>query len=44
MIKKLVDWVRRKIVLSFLGVLALALIVWIEGPLVGYAGSEPLAV
>lgn len=42
MIKKLVDWVRRKIVLSFLGVLALALIVWIEGPLFAWAGSAPL--
>jgi type VI secretion system protein ImpL len=42
MIKKLVDWVRRRIVLSFLGVLALALIVWIEGPLFAWAGSAPL--
>ncbi|WP_213302425.1 type VI secretion system membrane subunit TssM [Paraburkholderia sacchari] len=42
MIKKLVDWLRRKIVLSFLGVLALALIVWIEGPLFAWAGNAPL--
>jgi type VI secretion system protein ImpL len=39
---KLLNWFRRPIVLSLLGVLALALIVWIEGPLVSYAGSAPL--
>jgi type VI secretion system protein ImpL len=42
MIKKLVDWLKRKIVLSLLGVIALALIVWIEGPLFAWAGSAPL--
>ncbi|WP_179401423.1 type VI secretion system membrane subunit TssM [Burkholderia guangdongensis] len=40
---KLVNWLVKPIVLSLVGVLALALIVWIEGPLVGYAGGEPLA-
>ncbi|WP_296653535.1 type VI secretion system membrane subunit TssM [Paraburkholderia sp.] len=42
MIKKLFDWLRRRIVLSLLGVIALALIVWIEGPLLAWAGSAPL--
>jgi type VI secretion system protein ImpL len=39
---KLLGWLRRPIVLSFLGVLALALIVWIEGPLLAFAGKAPL--
>jgi type VI secretion system protein ImpL len=39
---KIFNWLRRPIVLSLLGVLALALIVWVEGPLLGYAGHEPL--
>jgi type VI secretion system protein ImpL len=39
---KIFGWLRRTIVLSLLGVLALALIVWVEGPLVAYAGHEPL--
>ncbi|WP_118178749.1 type VI secretion system membrane subunit TssM [Paraburkholderia phosphatilytica] len=39
---KLLQWFRRAIVLSLLGVLALALIVWVEGPLVSYAGNAPL--
>ncbi|KVP58471.1 type VI secretion protein [Burkholderia ubonensis] len=40
---KLLNWLARPIVLSLVGVLALALIVWIEGPLVAFAGREPLA-
>ncbi|SDH13801.1 type VI secretion system protein ImpL [Paraburkholderia steynii] len=39
---KLLGWFMRPIVLSFLGVLALALIVWIEGPLLAFAGKAPL--
>jgi type VI secretion system protein ImpL len=39
---KIFNWLKRPIVLSLLGVLALALIVWVEGPLVAYAGHEPL--
>jgi type VI secretion system protein ImpL len=39
---KLFQWLKRPIVLSFVGVLALALIVWIEGPLFAYAGNTPL--
>ncbi|MBB5460071.1 type VI secretion system membrane subunit TssM [Paraburkholderia sp. Cpub6] len=39
---KIFGWLRRAIVLSLLGVLALSLIVWVEGPLVAYAGHEPL--
>jgi type VI secretion system protein ImpL len=39
---KLLKWLGRPIVLSLLGVLALALIVWIEGPLFAYSGSAPL--
>ncbi|SEJ19330.1 type VI secretion system membrane subunit TssM [Paraburkholderia diazotrophica] len=39
---KLLGWLRRPIVLTFLGVLALALIVWIEGPLLAFAGKAPL--
>ncbi|MEC5408476.1 type VI secretion system membrane subunit TssM [Paraburkholderia sp. MPAMCS5] len=39
---KLFNWLKRPIVLSLLGVLALSLIVWVEGPLVAYAGHEPL--
>ncbi|PVX75211.1 type VI secretion system membrane subunit TssM [Paraburkholderia unamae] len=42
MIKRLVNWLKRRIVLSLLGVIALALIVWIEGPLFAWAGSAPL--
>ncbi|KVZ32075.1 type VI secretion protein [Burkholderia ubonensis] len=40
---KLLNWLARPIVLSFVGVFALALIVWIEGPLVAFAGRQPLA-
>ncbi|BCG01804.1 type VI secretion protein IcmF (plasmid) [Paraburkholderia sp. PGU19] len=39
---KLLGWFMRPIVLSLLGVLALALIVWIEGPLLAFAGKAPL--
>jgi type VI secretion system protein ImpL len=39
---KLLGWFRRPIVLSFLGVLAFALIIWIEGPLLAFAGKAPL--
>ncbi|WP_207000312.1 type VI secretion system membrane subunit TssM [Trinickia mobilis] len=39
---KLLKWLARPIVLSLLGVLAVALIVWIEGPLFAYAGNAPL--
>ncbi|MGA9917831.1 MAG: type VI secretion system membrane subunit TssM [Paraburkholderia sp.] len=39
---KLLNWLKRPIVLSLLGMLALALIVWVEGPLLGYAGHAPL--
>ena len=39
---KLFSWLRRPIVLSLFGVLALAVIVWIEGPLFAFAGSAPL--
>ncbi len=40
---KLFNWLLRPIVLSLFGVIALAVIVWIEGPLLAFAGSEPLA-
>ena len=37
------NWLVRPIVLSFIGILVLALLVWIEVPLVDLVGSEPLA-
>lgn len=40
--KRLLQWLKQPVVLSFVGVLALALIVWIEGPLFAYAGNAPL--
>ncbi|KVQ05126.1 type VI secretion system membrane subunit TssM [Burkholderia ubonensis] len=40
---KLLNWLVRPIVLSLVGVLALAFIVWVKGPLVAFAGNEPLA-
>ncbi|MGU7775887.1 type VI secretion system membrane subunit TssM [Burkholderia sp. MR1-5-21] len=40
---KLLNWLVRPIVLSLVGVVALSLIVWIEGPLLAFAGSEPFA-
>jgi type VI secretion system protein ImpL len=39
---KLISWLWRPVVLSLLGVLALSLIVWIEGPLLAWAGNAPL--
>jgi len=40
---KLIRWLCRPVILSLVGVLALALIVGIEGPLLVFDGAEPLA-
>jgi type VI secretion system protein ImpL len=42
-LKGLVNFVRRRWVVSAFGVVALALLIWFAGPLLGVAGHEPLA-
>jgi type VI secretion system protein ImpL len=39
--KRLFSWLLKPPVLSFLGVLLLSLLVWFEGPLLSFDGSEP---
>jgi type VI secretion system protein ImpL len=39
--KRLFSWLLKPSVLSFLGVLLLSLLVWFEGPLLSFDGSEP---
>jgi type VI secretion system protein ImpL len=41
--KRLFLWLLKPPVLSFLGVLLLSLLVWFEGPLLAFNGSEPFA-
>jgi type VI secretion system protein ImpL len=41
--KRLFSWLRKPRVLSLLGVMLLSLIIWFEGPLLAFDGSEPLA-
>jgi type VI secretion system protein ImpL len=41
--KRFFSWLRTPAVLSFLGLLLLSLIIWFEGPLLAFDGSEPLA-
>jgi len=41
--KRLFSWLRKPQVLSFVGVLLLSLIIWFEGPLLAFNGSEPFA-
>ncbi|MGW8392302.1 type VI secretion system membrane subunit TssM [Pseudoduganella sp. HUAS MS19] len=42
MIKKLLSWVLNRWVLAILGLLALALLIWLAGPLIGIAQYHPL--
>lgn len=40
---RLRTWLTARWLLTLLGTLALALLIWILGPLIGFAGAEPLA-
>ena len=40
--KRLFSWLTRAWVLAFFGALALALIVWFDGPLIAFNGNAPL--
>ena len=41
--KRLFSWLFKRSVLTFLGVLLLSLVIWFEGPLLAFNGSEPFA-
>src|SRR4051812_6833987 len=42
--KKLFSWLAKPAVLSFLGVLLLALVIWFEAPLLAWDGHFPFAL
>ncbi|NYE60058.1 type VI secretion system protein ImpL [Duganella sp. 1224] len=41
--KKLIDWLLKPGVLLTIGLLLMALLIWVEGPLLAFDGKEPLA-
>ena len=41
--KRILNWLMKPWVLSVIGLLLLALLIWYEGPLLAFDGSEPLA-
>jgi type VI secretion system protein ImpL len=41
--KRLLSWFFKRSVLTFFGVLLLSLVIWFEGPLLAFNGSEPFA-
>ncbi|WP_332876503.1 type VI secretion system membrane subunit TssM [Massilia sp. S19_KUP03_FR1] len=43
MMKRLVAWLFKRVVLAFFGVLLLALVFWFEAPLLAFDGKEPFA-
>ena len=43
MIKRLFSWLLKPWILSLIGLLLLALLIWFEGPLLAFNGKEPLA-